>query len=108
MGTSGYTSLSIEQNRYNKLRKDWDANIDSEYTFTVWAMDTMENAIKREMKLKKKFPGFKFVGTKTNGAVVEDNGEIIIVDSEKDSLKCSKDKGLCKHIMFATMHPSFL
>ena len=61
MGRSGYTSLSIEEKKYAKLRRAFDSTVDTEKTFTVWAMDALD----REKAVNNNYPGIRFVGIKT-------------------------------------------
>ncbi len=105
MGRSGYTSLSISQKEYSKLRRAFDSTIDTDQTFTVWAMSVLESAIIRERKLKSLFPGLKFVGKTSNGVIIQDKKEIIEV---KNNLTCKVDNGLCDHILFCCIHPEFM
>ena len=107
MGRSGYTSLSIEEKKYAKLRRAFDSTVDTEKTFTVWAMDTLETALNREKAVNSDYPGIRFVGIKTGGCILEEKGKIIEINIGKNALTCSQDKGICKHVLFAVMHPSF-
>jgi hypothetical protein len=110
VGRSGYTSLSIEEKKYAKLRRKFDT-IDTDKSFTVWAMDVMETALNREIHLNKSYPGIKFIGNKTGGVILEEKGQIIEISvgnsAGKNLLTCSQDKELCKHVLFAVLHPSF-
>ena len=107
MGRSGYTSLSIEEKAYARLRRNFDTTIDTEKSFTVWALDVLESAVYREEKLNQRYPSLRYVGNKTGGCIIEDHGKIIEVSVGKNLLSCSQDKGICKHVLFAVLHPSF-
>ena len=107
VGISGYTSLSLKEKRYAKLRRNFDTKIDTDKTFTVWATEVMEAAVNREDYLNKTFPGIRFVGNKTGGCILEEKGKIIEVSVDKNSLSCSQDKDADKYILFALLHPSF-
>ena len=107
MGRSGYTSLSIEEKKYAKLRRAFDNIVDTDKTFTVWAMETLEIALNREKILNNNYPGIRFVGIKTGGCILEEKGKIIEINVGKNALTCSQDKGICKHVLFAVMYPSF-
>ena len=106
MGVSGYTSLSIEEKRYARLRRSFDTIIDTEKTFTVWAIDVLDAAVNREGKINQLFPGLKYVGKTSKGIVIQDQQGIIEITTGKN-FTCSVDKGLCKHILFTVMHPEF-
>jgi hypothetical protein len=107
VGRSGYTSLSIEEKAYARLRRSFDTTIDTEKSFTVWALNVMESAIEKERKLNKFYPTLRYVGNKTGGCIIEDHGKIIEISVGKNLLACSQDKGICKHVLFAVLHPFF-
>ena len=109
MGRSGYTSLSIEEKAYARLRRNFDVTILTEKTFTQWALDVMESAVYREEKINKLYPSLRYVGNKTGGCIIEDSKskKIIEVSVGKNLLSCSQHKGICNHILFAVLHPSF-
>ena len=107
MRRSDYTSLSVEEKKYAKLSHAFDSTVDTEKTFTVWAMDTLETALNREKAVNSDYPGIRFVGIKTGGCILEEKGKIIEINMGKNALACSQDKGICKHVLFAVMHPSF-
>jgi len=107
VGRSGYTSLSIEEKAYARLRRNFDTKIDTDKTFTAWALDILETAISRENRLDDMFPTMKFVGKKSNGIIIQDRSEIIEIDVSKTQITCKTDKNLCRHVLFAALHPSF-
>ena len=108
MGKSGYTSLSLEEKRYAKLRRNFDTTIDTDKTFTIWATDVLEAAINREGKITTLFPGLKFIGHSSKGVIIQDHSEIVQITTGSGSkFTCDKDKGLCKHILFTALHPLF-
>ena len=109
MGKSGYTSLSIEEKRYARLRRDFETHVNTDSTFTVWAMDTLESAIKRNTKINEMFPNFQFIGSSKEGTVViKDKKDLVEVTVNKNKISCNVDKVYCDHCMFVFMHPSFL
>ena len=108
MGVSGYTSLSLDQNRYARLRKNWDNHVFTDDSFTVWATNVLERSIERERELNNRYKGLLFVGTTNDGGcIIEDKGKIIRITYTKNTLTCDHDKGMCRHILFAAMHPKF-
>ena len=72
MGRSGYTSLSIKEKKYVKLRRAFDSIVDSDKTFTVWVMKILETALNREKSVNSNYPGIRFVGTKTGRCILEE------------------------------------
>ena len=74
MGRSSYTPLSIEEKKYAKLRHAFDNIVDSDKTFTVWAMDTLETALNREKAVNSDYPEIRFIGIKTGGCILEEKG----------------------------------
>ena len=108
MGLSGYTSLSLDQKRYTRLRKNWDSHINTDQTFTVWATNILERAIERERELNQKYADLHWVGsTQDGGCIIQEKGEVIRITYGKNTLTCDHDKGMCKHILFAVLHPEF-
>lgn len=75
MGRSGYTSLSIEEKKYAKLRRAFDSIVDTEKTFTVWAMEILETALNREKAVNNNYTGIKFVRIKSGGCILEEKGK---------------------------------
>lgn len=106
VGKSGYTSLSLEEKRYAKLRRNFEINVNTDNTFTVWATAVMEAAVNREGYLHKTFPGIRFVGNKTGGCILEEKGKIIEVTVTKNQISCDQ-KDADKYILFALLHPNF-
>ena len=108
VGRSGYTSLSLEEKRYAKLRRSFDTIVNTDKTFTVWVMETLDAALNRQLKLNKSFPGIKWIGNKTGGCILEEKGTIIEITYDgKNSLTCSQDNSFCRHCLFAVLHPLF-
>jgi hypothetical protein len=107
MARSGYTSLSIEEKQYAKIRRNFEVTVKTNKTFTMWAMDALITAINREKIVNEDYPGIRFIGNKTGGVILEDKSQIIEISVGKNLLTCSQDKGICKHILFAVLHPSF-
>lgn len=106
VGKSGYTSLSIEEKRYARLRRSFDTIVDTDKSFTVWAIDVLDSAVDREGKINQMFPGLKYIGKTSKGIVIQDHADIIEITVGKN-FTCSVDKGLCNHILFTVMHPEF-
>lgn len=108
MGLSGYTSLSLDQTKYSKIRKNWDNHIRTEDTFTVWATNILERAIERQKELHLRYSDLHFVGnTQDGGCIIQEKGEIIRITYSKNTLTCDHDNGMCRHVLFASMHPEF-
>ena len=109
MGKSGYTSLSIEEKQYARLRKDWNKIIEptTDDTFTVWAMKVLEAAITRTELIDSMFPNFKFIGTTETGCIIQDKKQIVQIDKAKNTLVCSVHKELCDHCIYAALNSKF-
>lgn len=110
MGKSGYTSLSLEENEYGKLRKKWDHVIskNTELTFTKSVTEIINSGIDRVALLEKKFPTYSWVGKTENGCVIKDKNKIVEVRwTPKGDLVCSVDEGYCKHCIYAALNPIF-
>jgi mRNA-degrading endonuclease HigB of HigAB toxin-antitoxin module len=109
MGKSGYTSLSLDENRYATLRKDWDKIVgkNTEDTFTAWATTVLEQAIQRTSLIDSMFPTLIWVGKTDTGCVIKDKSVIVEVKWNKNKLVCSVDKDLCSHCIFAALNSKF-
>ena len=109
MGKSGYTSLSLDENRYAKLRKDWDKVIGktSEDTFTAWATTILEQSIERTSLINSIYPGYTWVGKTDTGCVIKDKNVIVEVKWSKNKLVCSIHEEICNHCIFAALNAKF-
>jgi|TARA_B110000438_G_scaffold290368_1_gene325992 hypothetical protein len=115
MGKSGYTSLSLDENRYAKLRKNWDKIVSgtedwgtsNKYSFTAWATIVLEQAIERTSLIGSMFPNLTWVGKTDTGCVIKDKNIIVEVKWNKNKLVCSVDKDLCNHCIFAALNAKF-
>jgi hypothetical protein len=109
MGSSGYTSLSLEEKKYAKIRKEWDRVIkdSSDETFTTWATTVLEQSIERTSLLNVMFPNLTWVGKTDTGCVIKDKSVIVEVKWNKTKLVCNIDKDLCNHCIFAALNTKF-
>ena len=112
MGLSGYTSLSINQNRYKKIRNRFDKIVagGTDVTFTMWATNIIESGVDRIDYLKKKFPDLSVIKVINNGLIIEDlkNDIVTKVVMADDIISCShKGKEADSYILFVTLHPEF-
>ena len=109
MGISGYTSLSLEEKKYAKIRKEWDRVIKDtvDDTFTAWATTVLEQSIERTSLISSMFPTFTWVGKTDTGCVIKDKSVIVEVKWSKNKLVCSIDKDLCNHCIFAALNSKF-
>ena len=112
MGKSGYTSVTIHEKKYKKIRSSFDKHIkkDIEKTFTGWVTDLMENSLDRTMKLKTMFPHLSVIKILTHGLVIEDskNNIVVKVVMNGKNITCSdSSKQSENYILYATLHPHF-
>jgi hypothetical protein len=109
MGKSGYTSLSLDEKRYAKLRKNWEQVIGKEKgeTFTVWATNILEQSIQRTSLVESLYPNYSWVGKTENGCVIKDKNIIVEVKWSKNKLVCSVDSGVCNHCIYAALNSKF-
>ncbi len=109
MGKSGYTSLSLDEKQYAKLRKRYDQVIakNTTSTFTKNVTELIEKGIERIALIESKFPNFTWVGATETGCVIKDKNTIIEVKWSKNELVCSIDGAGCKHCMYAALNPRF-
>jgi len=109
MGKSGYTSLSLDQNRYAVLRKNWDKVVEkgTEDTFTAWATTILEQSIQRTSLIHSMYPNYTWVGKTDTGCVIKDKNVIVEIKWFKTKLVCSVHEDLCSHCIFAALNAQF-
>ena len=111
MGRSGYTSLSIEEKRYAKMRRKFEKVIGTESkTFTVWCADIIDSGIERVNFLEKAYPNYTVVKITGNGFFIDDSKkvDVIKVTVQNKKVICSdKSKDSQNYILYASMHPEF-
>ena len=110
MGKSGYTSLSIEEKRYDKLRRNFETTIDTDLTFTKWTMGVLEGNIARMDFLNKTYPDYSVIKPLEHGIVINDSktDRIVKVTMIKGKITCSDNsKNSENYIRYALLHPQF-
>lgn len=109
MGKSGYTSLSLDEKKYSRLRKNWDQVIGktSDDSFTVWATTVLEQAIDRTSLVESLFPNYTWIGKTDNGCVIKDKNTVVEVKWVKNKLVCSVDSEICSHCIYAALNSKF-
>tara|TARA_Y100001936_G_C15452163_1_gene349639 strand:- start:169 stop:513 length:345 start_codon:yes stop_codon:yes gene_type:complete len=112
MGRSGYTSLSIQQDEYSRIRKKWDRYVDptTDLKFTPWAQSTIEGGIERIKFLESAFPNISVVKIIEKGIVLDDKkkNDVVKVWVQGKKIVCSdKSKDAESYILYAVMHPEF-
>lgn len=109
MPREGYTNLSIDSKRYDRLRRLFDSKVKTDDTFSSWAMTMMEDSVQRHILLDQMFPMMHFVGKKKEGGIIiQDRNELVEVTVTKRGITCNTHKGICEHCLFASMHPMFV
>ncbi len=111
MGRSGYTSLSIEEKRYVKMRREFEKVIGTENkTFTVWCADTIDSGIERVKFLEKAYPNYTVVKITDDSFFIDDSKkvDVIKVTVQNGKIVCSdKSKDTQRYISYASIHPEF-
>lgn len=112
MGISGFTSLSIDQIKYKKIRSTFDRIVksDTEKSFTQWATKVIESNLAKSIYLKKTFPDLSVIKAIDNGLVIEDlkNNIIAKVTINDNKMICShKGKEAESYMLYTTLHPEF-
>ena len=109
MGKSGYTSLSLDEKQYAKIRKRYDQVIakNTTATFTKNVTELIEKGIERTALIENKFSTFTWVGSTDSGCVIKDKNTIVEVKWSKNDLVCSIDGTGCKHCIYAALNPKF-
>ena len=107
MGKSGYTSLSIEEKRYAKLRRSWEQQVETNETFTVWMMNIMENSLNRLKYVQETFPDYSIIKIADNELILEDSkmSNIVKVTIKDENIICNVKKNAEKYIRYALLHP---
>ena len=107
MGRSGYTSLSIEEKIYDKIRRRWDSYVfnKTDLTFTQWHTMIVLNNIDKIKFLKNNFPHLKFVKVIENGLVIEDTKKKKFVQVILNGKKLHSNIIGDEYLLFAALHP---
>ena len=112
MGISGHTSVSMNQQRFNKMHPKFSKHIqvDNSPSYTAWITDLAENGISRVIELKSLFPNLSVIKILNHGLVIEDlkNDNVVKVIMKGKKITCS-DSGsnFEDYVLYATLHPSF-
>ena len=109
MGRSGYTSLSLEEKLYAKIRKKFDRHYDGDEKFTPYVSGLIEASLDRLAYLNYNFPTLSVVKVLDNGLLIEDSrrkDDIIKVTIQGKKIVCSDDKDP-RYTIYATLHPEF-
>lgn len=112
MGISRYTSLSIHEDRFKKIKKGYEKVItpETDDTLTAWATKALESNLSRMDYLKKTFPNLSIIKVTENGLVIEDSKKDIVakIIINDDKITCShKGKETESYILYVTLHPQF-
>jgi len=112
MGLSGFSSLSIEENRLKIIKKRFDKIIkpDTGGSLTQWATNLIEINLDRSEYLKKRFPNYSVIKILENGLVIDDskNDTIVKVTMNGNKIKCSGNNTNSEsYILYATLNPEF-
>lgn len=105
----GYTNLTMNRDRTEKLRADFDKT-DIEQTFNTWVLDISESALARYKFIKKQLPQYSFVDLTNDGFAIydKDADKIARIHYDGKNLICSDhQKKVCEHKLFAGLHPLF-
>ena len=107
MGKSGYTSLSIQDERYARMRRTFNTVVKTESTYTKWHCDVVESALGRLKFLKSTFPNLSMIKIIPHGIVIDDSetGDVVKVTVNGKNIVCSEEKNSEKYIQYALMHP---
>ena len=110
MGRSGYTSLSLQQDEYARIRKKFDRYYDGDEKFTPYVTGLIEASLDRLKFLEDDFPTLSVVKVLDNGLLIEDarrKNDVIKVTIQGKKIVCSDDKDPQRYITYATLHPEF-
>ncbi len=112
MGLSGFSSLSIEENRLKSIKKRFEKIIkpDTGGSLTQWATKILENNLDRAEYLKKRFPNYSVIKIIENGMVIDDSKKdtVVKITMIDNKIKCSdSSKESESYILYATLHPEF-
>jgi len=107
MGRSGYTSLSIEEKVYAKMRRLWDNNLlnETDLSFTQWHTKVVMNSIDKAKFLKDKFPHLKVIKVIDKGLIIEDSKKNEFVKVILKGTKLDSNKEGDEYLLFAALHP---
>ena len=107
-----YTGLSIEDKRYDRIRREFDSIVSksTDLTFTEWSIRTLESSVTRIGIISKMFPRLKLINFDSSVIIIDDTEKNIAVKVywNDQSIDCSVQEGKDRYILFAMLHPHLL
>lgn len=101
-------NLSIQNDRYTTILKEWKKFGIKDQTFTSWVTDALESAIYRTAYIKKKYPGYNTIITHDGSFIIENNNNLVkVFVNEKGDLDCTATQDREAYLLFAALHPMF-
>ena len=106
MPRSEYTSLSIHNEDYDRMRRNFDRLVNAG-SFTTWHTAVVEAAFQRLEFLKKSYPDIRLIAATDEGLVLEDTKTKKLVKVFRDGNKISCNDDNKDYVIYALMHPEF-
>lgn len=104
-----YTGLSIENKRYDRLRREFDGIVQAttNMTFTNWSVTAIESAVERQKYISKHFADFKMVSVEKGTMILFDMKlkKAVTISIGGDAVSCSEKEGRDRYVLYATLHP---
>jgi hypothetical protein len=110
--TAKYTGLSIENKRYDRIRREFDAHIakDTPMTFTNWCVTSIEAAVERHKFVSSAYPELKMISAEKGTVIIFDGQtkKAVTISITKKGISCSEDDSREKYILFTLTHPMMI
>lgn len=101
-------NLSIQNDRYLTILKEWKKFGIKDQTFTSWVTDALESAVARTKHIREKYSGFNVIITADKSFIIENKNELVkVFVNEKGELDCTATTDKESYIRFAALHPMF-
>ena len=110
--TAKYTGLSIENKRYDRIRREFDAHIskDVNLTFTNWCVTSIESAVERHKFVTTAYPELKLISAEKGTCIIFDGmtKKAVTISISKKGISCSEENNKEKYILFTLTHPMMI
>lgn len=103
----GYANLSILSTRKDEIERKFESLKLSSKSFSLWATDLLDFAVKRLDFLNKTFPHLKVIENYDNRFLIEDHKKNKIVKVEWRGTKAVCNDPDESYVTFAMLHPEF-
>lgn len=106
MPRRGYTNLTIKDpKKYDKMKQMFEKYSTTDYQWIDYVTEVLETAIQREKYITENFSDLKFIGSTTQGCVIEDTKLNKTIDIKIENGKVMMNPYNERYAVFVLMNP---